>query len=140
MVHTFSLLEHTADIGIHVEADSLPELFVAAAEGMFQVLSERAPESLPEPKRRYAVEVEEPQLETRLVDWLNELLFIADAENVYLTRFNIVEWRGDGLRAEVAGVPYRLVPIERDIKAVTLHNLTIENENGRYRADIIFDV
>ena len=38
----YEVFEHTADIGLHVFGDTLPELFVHAAQGMESLLVEPA--------------------------------------------------------------------------------------------------
>jgi len=69
------MLDHTADVGFEVEAGSLPALFEGAAKGLLQVMFEGPLEAEPGDEHRLRLEAE--SLETLLVRWLDELVYLA---------------------------------------------------------------
>ena len=69
-------LEHTADVGLEVEAASLDALFADAAAGLCDTITDRA---RVEPRRHRVTRLAAPALDLLLVEWLDELLFRLDA-------------------------------------------------------------
>lgn len=135
----FQVLEHTADVGIIVHGDTLPELFANAALGLFSLMVET---SGVRPLESREITVQARDLETLLVRWLTELLYYLDAEEMLFSRFDIIDLSDTSLRARAFGEH-----IDRDrhelhfgVKAVTRHMLEVARENGGYRATILFDI
>jgi SHS2 domain-containing protein len=136
----YSLLAHTADIGLKVEAPTLNELFRYAAEGMTALITGGA--SLQTPDRSFSVEVEGQDAEMLLVSWLNELLYLNAVHKVILTRFEISKLTLNRLSAIVRGYAREGAPVnvEYEIKAATYHQLKIVAAESGYKTTIIFDV
>jgi len=133
-----TIIEHTADVGIEVEAESLEELFEVAAAAMFGLMYPRLPDA-PTEERLVRVEGEEPV--ELLVNWLNELLYLAEAEGLVFGRFEVRVVRDVALRARAWGVRAEdMDPPVREIKAATYHMLRLEKVPGGHVARIIFDL
>src|SRR5216110_1132919 len=64
-------IEHTADLGLEVEAPSLPLLFERACLGMLALMIDLA---AVEPRERVAIAPADEDREARLHDWLQHLL------------------------------------------------------------------
>jgi SHS2 domain-containing protein len=129
-------VEHTADIALRVRGKNLNAFLVHAARGMcelYGVPDEDAPLSAP-----YQVKLESPDLETLLVDWLNELLYLMEIHELILTRFIFQDTSKTHLIAQVKGRKRRR--IDNLIKATTFHNLEVEETSMGYEATIVFDV
>jgi SHS2 domain-containing protein len=131
-------IEHTADHGIEVEADSVEELFEGAASGMFSIIVNSSTVSARE-SRTIAIEADD--LEELMFKWLNELLYVLAAEELLLSRFEVKRVEGLRLEAVVVGEPvdparHRL----GEIKAATYHQMLVERRNGSWFARVIFDV
>lgn len=135
----YEAFEHTADIGLHAYAQTLPELFSNAAAGMESLMV--APEQI---ERRVSREIsaEGHDLVSLLVAWLNELIFLFDTDYLLFNRFEISDFTGTRLRATVWGEPYDASRHELSsaIKAVTWHEASVESESEGYKARIIFDI
>ena len=82
MAYQISSFDHTADTGIIVHADSLPELFAGAAVGMFASMY-RLDGLVPD--RSCEISVTAPDREALLVAWLQELIFRFDVEEEIYT-------------------------------------------------------
>ena len=137
-MHTFDLMDHTADVGIRAQGDTLAELLVACAEGMFSILVEGG-----EPREGMAVEIaiEADDAEELVHAWLRELLFRFSAEGLFFRRFEI-EASETRLRALCHGE--RFDPDRHhggaEIKAVTYHAFRVEHGPDGWTADVLFDV
>ncbi len=128
----FEEIGHTADLSIRAWGSTLDELFVAAARGMFSLIGEAGP-----PISARTLELDAPDSEALLVDWLNELLYLSDRHEESYSGYDLRIDGGRCLSAEVRGGP--LKRREARIKAATYHGLAIERENDSYTASVIFD-
>ncbi len=135
-------LDHTADAGLEVEAETLPELFDRAARGLIALgvpTAGAAQETHPAPVRR-ALALEASDLAGLLVRWLSEVLYRADAEGMAYRRSRPVI-APTGTRLEAAVEEEALPGPGADLKSVTYHGLSCERApGGGWRARVIFDV
>ena len=129
-------IEHTADRALWVHGEELPDLFIGAARGMYKIMDLEIEGEVAAEWRDISLEA--PDLEILLVDWLNELLYIGEVENLLLVEFQIESLGGSRLTARVGGVPAE-EPV-RDIKAVTFHDLEVVHEEGGWSTVVTFDV
>ena len=83
----YEIFEHTADLGIRVRADSLEELFVDAAKGLFSimVINLDAVRTI----EKVTFEVDGDDIEGLLHGWLGELLYAFSARRLALARFRV---------------------------------------------------
>ena len=130
----FEELPHSADWALHVWAADLPALFVEAARGM-NALSGAQP--APGPRLRRPFLAEAPDAESLLVLFLSELVYATEQEHLVFDSFEI-ELQGSELNVSMAGAP--LLSLNKSIKAVTYHNLHIQQTNTGFEVDIVFDV
>ncbi len=130
----FTEIEHTADWALKVWAPELPVLFAQAAQGMYWLMETGL---APGPRVERVVEVEGMDAESRLVNFLSELLYISENEGLGFDQFE-VNFQGDQVRAMARGAP--LAVRKKEIKAVTYHNLAILHSDDRYTVTIVFDV
>jgi SHS2 domain-containing protein len=148
-------VEHTADLAIEVEAPSLPELFLGGAHGLTGVLlgaesgAEVAPPPAPASWRRLALEA--PDREALLVDWLRELLFVQLSEGLVFAGAEIEEladtrlvarvgFARAGGRAGAGAGAGRAAAVQRELKGVTYHDLTVRRRGGGWYARVVFDL
>lgn len=132
----FEVIEHTADWSIRVKGHDLRQLFIHAAEGMSTLLvGELA--ALPQDIKKN-LELSAFDVESLLVEWLSELAYWAEMEQIVFGRFQMVELTQRTLHAIVYGG--RAEELHKHIKAVTYHNLeVVENDDG-WETTIVFDV
>ncbi|MFQ6000257.1 MAG: bifunctional riboflavin kinase/FAD synthetase [Anaerolineae bacterium] len=128
-------VEHTADAAIRAFGRDLPELFANAAYGMFDLLADM---KKLRPTIEREVSLAAPDLETLLVDWLGELLYLREVHGEVYKEFEISTLSPTELRAVIRGGK-RFVP-RMNIKAVTYHDLKIEKVEEGYVTTIVFDV
>ncbi|MHC4233495.1 MAG: archease [Planctomycetota bacterium] len=138
-------IEHTADLGIEVEAGSLERLFEAGAHGLAGVLlgSEHgsagsAPNSATTWRRMV---LEAPDREALLVDWLRELLYVQSSEGLLIAAAEIAELEDTKLVAQAGfSQPPVSAGVERELKGVTYHDLEISQRGDGWFARVVFDL
>lgn len=137
-VKRFDIVEHTADAGIVAYGRDLKEAFANAAYGMFSLAVEL--DGVGESVGR-RVEVRADDIESLVISWLNELLYILDVEGTVFKRFDILELTETSLKADVRGE--RLDPsrhaVKAGLKAATYHMLKVETDRDGYSIRVIFD-
>jgi SHS2 domain-containing protein len=131
----FEEVEHTADIAIHVWGGDLAELFANAAYGMACQLAD--PDDVRLTVER-SVELEAYDVETLLVDWLGELLYLSERDERVFTAFDVLEIAPTRLRAVARGGA--VCAYRGHIKAVTFNELEIRRTETGYETTIVFDV
>jgi SHS2 domain-containing protein len=135
----FEVLDHTADIGLLVYGEDLKALFENAGEAFFHLITD-----LRKVKRRTErqIKIGSETLERLMVDWLTELLYLHDVENLLFKGFQVESVGEDGLRAKVEGEPFQegVHVIKTEVKAVTYHQIEVRKTNGNWRAQIILDL
>ena len=140
----FRVLNHTADRSIEVWGPNLPDLFCAAAEGMF---SESANCAQVAADQEWAIQVQAASLEDLLQAWLSELLWIAERDEAVLCSFDISDldkmddgpWRARGV-ARGGPAPADSPHTGAPVKAVTYHALRVWQQDDLWRAHLVFDV
>ena len=131
---SWTLIDHTGDIGVDVRADSREALFAEAARAMFDILA-GAPAGATGTPETLAIPAGEDAEALR--DFLAELLYRFSMERKMYVGFAA----GSGT-VEGAWEPYDpgRHPLRTELKAVTWHQLEVTRENGGWRARVIFDV
>ncbi len=133
----------TADVAFEAWGESLEELFIAAAAALLRTMSAAPEQVMRRQELTFRLEHEEPDL--LLLLFLQELIFYKDARKLLLhaERVEIVE--REGLFCLDALVSGEQLDADRhcllvDVKAVTLHRLRLQFEDGRWQAVVVLDV
>jgi SHS2 domain-containing protein len=135
----FEVINHTADVGVVAYGANLSQAFANAARALFSLITE--PESV-KGTLSWDIELEAPDEESLLVEWLNELIYLFDTEHILFRRFEITELKEGRLRARGYGekVSSRH-QLKTGIKAATYHMLSVsQDEDNVYRVKVIFDI
>jgi SHS2 domain-containing protein len=139
MRRAFEIFDHTADIGIIAYGADIKQVFSNAALALFSLITE--PESVEQTLYR-DFEISSEDRETLLVEWLNELIYLFDAEQLVFSRFDIKDLTENQLQATCYGEYFKpgKHKAKMGIKAATYHMLKLEKDNDGYKARIIFDI
>jgi SHS2 domain-containing protein len=134
---SYELIEHTADVGIKAYGKTVAEAFEHAAEAMFDIITD---ESTIDSIGEYDIQLESPDLEQLLVDWLSKLLFLNDAENLVFGKFQVTI-DANRLSACVFGEKYNKKKHKMgvEIKAVTYHMLQVHETDSIF-VQVLFDI
>lgn len=132
------LLDHTADVGLEIQAPDLASLFVRAARGA-QALVGPVPASAADAVETVTIRLEAADAALLLAEWLRELLFLRQVRDRCFQEAAFDELTTTRLAARVrlTSAPGEAI---REIKGVTYHGLEATREGDTWRARIIFDV
>jgi len=135
----YEFIEHTADLGFKAYGASIEELFVNAAECLFDGLV--SPKSIEEREER-VIKVEAGALDELMVSWLAELLYLYDTEKLVFKHFEVKRLDDDQIEAIARGevLDSARHEVKTGIKAVTYHRLYVEESEGGWEAQVIFDM
>jgi len=138
MEKEFEIINHTADIGIKAYGGDMSQAFANAAKAMFSLITEL--DDVEEVEYR-DIELTAPDQESLLVEWLNELIYLFDVENIIFKRFDITQLTDTHLKARSYGhkVDSSKHKLKMGIKAATYHMLQI-NKNDGVSVQVLFDI
>lgn len=135
----FETLEHTADIGFRVRAPTLAELLETAALALESIAVETA---AIEPRHEYPLAASGEDCESLLVNWLSEVLYWIDGEQLLFHHFRVsqitaagVSGWGVGERRDPARHRAKLI-----VKAVTYHQLRLAQTPDGFEAEVYLDI
>ena len=135
----YEQIDHTADVGIKVYGKDLKELFANAAFAMFDIMAD-----LQGLKGSVTVDIkkEAPNSEELLIEWLDELLYNFYTKTLIFNDFQIIELDEKHIVGKATGrhVGENRSRLKTEIKAATYHELKIEQKDGIFQTQLIFDV
>jgi SHS2 domain-containing protein len=134
----YELMDHTADLGIHVFGDNAKSLFQNAAMALMDQLVERV-DLLAREKRRITIPGNDwPDL---MVNWLREILYLWVGEELFAQSIQIESITEKRLTAHLWVDPFspERHKLISEIKAVTYHQAQVFDAGNRWEAKIIFD-
>jgi len=133
----------TADIAFEATARDLPELFSDAADATTNVMIDNI-EAI-QPRETRPIELSNDKLDMLLFDFLQELIFLKDAERLLL-RIRVVQIdERDEIYFVKATAEGETLDAERhhqraDVKAVTLHDFSVERTEDGWKARVLLDI
>ena len=135
------VFDHTADVGLRIQGDDLPDLFRTAAEALFDYVVANRDEVRVD--RTEPVSLRADSTADLLLLWLNELIFRSETQHVLFTQFEI-KFSGDDLQLEatIGGEPIdrdRHI-LDHEVKAVTHHGASLDREGDGWIAEVILDI
>ena len=133
-MNQYEEIDHTADWAFRAFGKDLQELFENAAYALFAL--EGALDAQSTLTRE--IQVAGLDREALLVNWLSELLFLQETKHETFQKFEITKLSDTELTATVHGAQTQ--PITKFIKAVTYHDLKIEQTETGWQATVVVDV
>ncbi len=133
------IFEHTADIGIRVQSDTLDGLFSDAACGFTEVLAGDLGQI--KPRTQQTFNVQGTDAAELLADWLGELLFAFETKRFLFCEFAVCV-QAHGLTATARGEPYDPTRhrLAHEIKAITRHAFALQRTPDGWEATLLLDV
>lgn len=134
-MRNYEILEHTADLKIRAYGKNLEEVFSNMLQGMFESCQ-------PEMENREPVirdvRVKSENLESLLIDFLSEALYLSDVNNEIYFEAKFKALTNKELKGKIKGKKFKRLSTE--IKAVTWHDLEIKKVGDQWQAVVLFDV
>lgn len=132
--------EHTADIGLNAQADTLSELLEALAEGLADAICDR---QLVNPKQSHIVEIQASEnTEDLAVDFLSVAMNTIQGKHFMVHSVHVELKDSRLLISRLLGEPYDEArhDLKTEIKAVTYHQLKVEREGPIWVGRVILDI
>jgi SHS2 domain-containing protein len=131
----YTVIDHTADIGLKITGADMKDLFLEAARALVIEIGADSASS----EKTVMIDANGYDYEDLLVIFLNELLYEIQTRDFRISDFNMISLLKTNIRVRVEGT-YGGTPLKTNIKAATYHNLAIDMKSGKYETTIIFDV
>jgi SHS2 domain-containing protein len=143
----FETIDVSGDAGVRAFGTDLKELFVNAAMGMYELITDVAGVG---EKKTVGIDATGDTVEGLLVSWLNELIFTFDTygflgKKIVFEEMVATATEGGGpfrLRASVVGEDFDPERHEKRllVKAATYHRLRIARIGDLFQVEVIFDI
>jgi len=130
----YTIIDHTADLGIIVRAPDINALFTEAARALIEIMGAKAQRS----EGEITLSVEGYDREDLLIRWLEEIRYRIESQGIGIASLTIDTFTTQRLEARIA-FARRMTPIKTSIKAVTYHALAILEVDNNLQTAIIFD-
>jgi SHS2 domain-containing protein len=137
MNNRIKIINHTADIGIEVRGETLEELFINSADGLYEIIEVKynGKEDLIE------LNFVADEIEDLLVKFLNELIYYVETKRFGCKIEKIEIKRSEnGYILNVKMRTKKIKSIGKEVKSATYHNLKVEKVKNEYVTTIIFDL
>ena len=131
----YTLVDHTADIGMRVSAPTVEELFVEAAHALCDIMGGLTDHGEDAVTVR-AAGIDHDEL---LVRWLHEVLFLVEVKGFRVSGITLQDLTDTGVTGMLAG-SFSGAPLLAEVKAVTYHTLEIARIDNACVATIILDM
>lgn len=132
----YELLEHAGDLKIKVYGNSFSELLENSGRALSDIV---LPDSGDMNETR-KIFIEGSTKEQILVRFLNELIYLIQSDFLIFRKFKI-EDVDNGVNALCMGSKIKSSDQpDYDMKGATYHELKIENNDGKYTAQIVIDI
>ena len=127
-------------MGIEATGASLEELFANAADGLREMIFGVRP-PLPE-QTSVDINLEGMDLEELLVGWLNEILYIFETQHFVPSSFQVKKVVSTHMSASMSGqvIKENGFSVQREVKAVTYHQLMLEKTKDGWLARLFVDL
>ena len=135
----YKLIDHTADFGIEVTGEDQKTLFINAALAMFDVIANT---SGLKGESEFDLRIQGSDRCDLMVNWLRELLYLWNGKEMLIKEASILFISEKKLTAVLKYDRFNpdIHEIKNEIKAVTYHQIKVEQTIERWKANVIFDV
>ena len=135
----YTLLNHTADLGIEIQGTDLKDLFKCAGKALMHLLIKINSAEKPTPMK---ISISGDDLEDLMVRWLGEILYLVEGKELVVTSIEIETLSPSMLEAVIDTAPFnpRIHELLMEIKAVTYHQIKVAERDGIWEARVIFDL
>jgi len=145
----WQVFDHTADLGLRIEAETLPALFEEAARAFASLVVEDLDGVEARAEEVFELRAADPV--DLLFDWLHALLVAFELRHLLFARARVslaepaaaegvdgpIVLRASAWGERVDPARHRLV---HEVKAITYHGLSLRRHDGGWAAEVIVDV
>lgn len=133
----YKFLEHTADVKFQAEGKTMEEAFENSSLALKEIISKKIKIKAVIKKK---INVEGKDKEALLYNFLEEFLFLLDAEDFLLSDIENIKIDGEVLRAEIIGDKASNYKFTNDVKAITYHEMFVRKKDEGFVCQVVVDV
>ena len=139
MVKHCDTFDHTADVGLAAQGDTLGELLEALAEALADII---CPRGQVQPAQRRQIAVRAEDVEALAVDFLTEVLAMMQTAHFVVASVVVRDANDSGAAAEVVGEPYDPArhELHAEVKGITYHQLHVARDGDHWTGRVILDI
>lgn len=130
-----------ADVAFSAEASSLEKLLIEGAKATFEVMVKLGDV---QPKEKQEIRLEEDSPEKLFFEWIGELIYLKDAEEMVFSRFEVNIKKGQKYFLKGTAWGEKINPkkhtLNVDVKAITYHHFKVEQTKKGWEAFVILDI
>ncbi len=135
----YKFLKHTGDIKIRVNEKNIELAFISSAFALSQIITDKTKINSKISKK---IKVSGNDMSSLLYNFLEEFLFLLDAKGFILSE--IINFKIDKKKfliiCEVLGDKSKNYKFTNDVKAITYHEMKIEQKNNYSVIEFVLDV
>ena len=133
----YEILEHKADLKIRAFGKTKEELFLNMMIGMNENMKPEIKKPIEKTKRE--IKIESPDLDSLLVDFLSEVLYLIQVNKEIYNNIEFKKFTEKEIEGILSGK--KLKGIGVIVKGVTYHDLDIrQKKDGTWEATVLFDI
>jgi SHS2 domain-containing protein len=139
----FREIGHTADVGLQAEGATFAELFANLAYGMLDIITANLNSDV---GQSLNITLEEESLSDLVVSWLSEINYQLMVHDFLIGRIKSLDIKAGKNAYRLSGIclggsaACALAGFKTEIKAVTYHQLKVQQRKNGYWAQVIFDI
>ena len=136
---SYHIIDHTADLGIIVQGTDEKNLFIRAAQAMTDLMVEG---DISKKTVMKDVSLQGEDFPDLMVRWLGEILYLFAGEKLIVNSIEIKSISPIQLKSTLTLSSFEPEhhQVIREIKAVTYHQISVDQVNDGWQARIIFDI
>ncbi len=136
MKQRFIFLEHTADVKFQAFGKNIEEVFESSALALKETIYKKPIQE----KEEKEIEVKGQDFESLLYNFLEEFLYLLDAENFLLSKIKKIKIDKFKIKAIVIGDKATNYEFANDVKAITYSEMFVKKIKDKYVAQVVLDV
>jgi SHS2 domain-containing protein len=133
----YKFLKHTADVKFQAIGKDMNEVFKNSALALKEAICGKI--KVKETKEKM-VKAEGRDFESLLYIFLEQILYLLDAENFLISNVKEIEIKNLRLRAKIVGDRASNYKFTNAVKAVTYNEMFIKKEKGNWISQVVLDV
>jgi SHS2 domain-containing protein len=134
----FVFLEHVADIKFQAFGKSLEEVFKNSVLALRESITKGTKKKINQRVNR-KIKINGIDNESLLYNFLEEFLYLLDAENFLLSEIKSIKIINNKLESEVVGDKASNYKFTSDVKAVTYNEMFVKQEGNKWVAQVVLD-
>jgi len=131
------LKDLTSDVAFKAYGKSLEELFENSAEALLSIICDI--EKI-DSKNKITIIAEGDDRKDLLFNWLQQLIAHVEIEQMFFSKFKIIEITGTKLTAECYGEPLDMSKAGTVVKSLTNYLFDLKEKDGNFTATVSVDI